>query len=988
MTADVLNFFETVDEFNLYTQDGYCSKSFFLLHQNIRSISRNIDAFAVYLNTMVVKPDIIILTEAWIREGDNAEYFTLGGYHMLSVASRERCGGIVVYYAENRDITCQLNDSTIPGADSALLDFKFEKLCFTLLAIYRFHRYSKDDFLDGFQQCISNISSNTLICVGDFNIDVHSSNMITDKYIEIASSHGLENLINVATRVVGASSSCIDHILYRSSRCFDERSVVLNSQITDHRAVGLFIPVADISNSKFVLNSRAKLNYSLMNQMLQIEKWESVYTSSTVDKAFESFLYILNNIISNSKEDVLTVNSSKRLKKIKPWINNGLILAFKNREKMWKKLLRSPGDVLLRQRYNIFRQNVQRWVKNAKFKFYNTQLSKLKNNQKAQWKIINELSGRGKKKSPPINLKIGNTLVSNPKSVAEEFNNYFVNVPASLASSNNSVHPEQESEYNKTFKHANIPNSLFFSPVTEDELNKLIQSLEGGKSPGADEITAGLVKNICKFICPVLVFIFNKSLVDGTFPQTLKVARVVPIFKKGSVTSIGNYRPISLLSVFSKILEKLVKSRLIDFLTSNSFLNNSQFGFRKGLNTEMALHNFISQIHNNLNNMSTKKASGFFLDLRKAFDTVNHKRLLRKLEWAGIRGCALDWFTSYLSNRKQYVVVDNQKSSVQSVCCGVPQGSVLGPVLFLIYINDLYAGPFRGRLTGFADDTALSYGASSIHSLKKDIEHDIKLLSLWFSCNKLSLNVDKSFIVNFSLSNSFRFNSPIQFHEYNCSMPECTCEALIESSSVKYLGLTVDENLSWKPHINNIKRFMFIFLRKFYYLRIHCPDNILYQLYYAFIHSRLSYGLSCWGSTYVTYINPLCRAQKPFIRMILKQPKLTESLPLFVQLKILPLRYLYVFKVLSLFFKVSGNPGPGTYQRTVKITRQVDHLKLPKANSTFYQKTFLFLGPKFCNFLPDNVRNSWSKPSFKNLMKYWLLSKTNYEIEQLFHVQQ
>ena len=316
-------------------------------------------------------------------------------------------------------------------------------------------------------------------------------------------------------------------------------------------------------------------------------------------------------------------------------------------------------------------------------------------------------------------LNINGEIIDNPKVVADQLNNFFVNVGPLTESS------IPTSENISPLKFVKQRNQLDFllAHVSDEEVLDIINVLEN-KSTGPASIPVKLLKLIPDLIIIPLCKLINLSFVSGTFPDPLKIVKVRPIHKNGSTQDMNNYRPISLLSIFDKIMEKIMHNRLYHFLEVNNILYSKQFGFRKNNSTVNALIKITEKIKESID--KGKYGCGIFIDLRKAFDTVNHEILLFKMEHYGIRGSTLQWFKSYLHERKQYVYINGECSELKPISCGVPQGSVLGPLLFLIYINDLPNISKKLDLYLFADDTNIYYEDQSLANLEKKVNKELK----------------------------------------------------------------------------------------------------------------------------------------------------------------------------------------------------------------------------------------------------------------------
>ena len=387
----------------------------------------------------------------------------------------------------------------------------------------------------------------------------------------------------------------------------------------------------------------------------------------------------------------------------------------------------------------------------------------------------------------PSQLNVGGNIIDDDKELASNFNHFFVNVGLSTE---NAIPKVPNISPSKFLKNRNQINFVI-AYISNEEILDIINSLEN-KSTGPFSIPVKLLSLISDLIIIPLAFIINMSIQSGVYPELLKVVKVIPIHKGGSTQDINNYRHISLLSVFDKIIEKVMHKWLYSFLENNDILFHNQFGFRRNNSTVFALIQITEKIKSSIDN--GKIGCGIFIDLRKAFDTVNHNILLTKLEHYGIRDNMLSWFQSYLSNRKQYVSINGEQSESHEINCGVPQQSAIGPLLFLIYINDLPNISDVLKFYLFADDTNIYYESNS---LQKTINKELNKLYLWLNVNRLSLNIDKT---NF-----------IIFHPFNKPMKKritikINKKAIKEKDSIKYLGVLIDSTLSWKQQILNLSK--------------------------------------------------------------------------------------------------------------------------------------------------------------------------------------
>ena len=366
------------------------------------------------------------------------------------------------------------------------------------------------------------------------------------------------------------------------------------------------------------------------------------------------------------------------------------------------------------------------------------------------------------------------------------------------------------------------------------EIINIATDLKNKISCGPDGIPTTIMKASIVNIAHPLTAIINNSIQTGCFLDSLKIAKICPIFKTGDKCEISNYRPISLLSCFSKIFEKVVSTRLINYLECHKILTASQYGFRKNLSTYMPLLDMYNKISKACDD--NVYSVGIFVDLSKAFDTINHDILLHKLSYYGIRGIALDWFKSYLTNHMQYVSLNDISSPHKAVTCSVPQGSVLGPLLFILYINDIVNCSSVLHFILFADDTNLFYSDPDIVKLQDTVNNELIKLATWFRANRLSLNINKTNFIVFGTKQHSN-NIALQIDSTIIQRVNCT----------KFLGVYVDSKLTWKDHISYIVTKTAKGLGAMNRVRHILSSNTMRMLYYSMIYPYLSYCAIIWG---------------------------------------------------------------------------------------------------------------------------------------------
>ena len=510
----------------------------------------------------------------------------------------------------------------------------------------------------------------------------------------------------------------------------------------------------------------------------------------------------------------------------------------------------------------------------------------------------------------------------------------------------------------------NVPNrdSIFLSPTDPDEILKIIRSFKAKNSSGDDGISMNLLKQISESICVPIASLVNLSLERGIVPNAMKLAKVIPIYKGKCKESFTNYRPISLLSNISKILEKVVHKRLLSFLTRCGILYNSQCGFRPNCSTIDAITEFTANVIPALDN--NDKCLSVFLDLSKAFDTINHEILLMKLKRYGIRGVALKWFRSYLNQRMQYVSFKGVHSKTGMVEYGVPQGSVLGPLLFILYSNDIPLSLTHSKAILFADDTTVFCTGSDLEKMYECINSDLDNLNDWFKANQLSVNPSKTKYILFTK----RCGVDDQMH--NLYIEGTILERV---PCTKFLGLYIDEHLSWKQHIDHCKKKMSSGIYAMNMAKHILSINHLRTLYYSLVHPYATYGIRLWGNTYQKHTKKLEVLQKRALRVMTGSKYNDPSSPLFKCMHILKLKDIHNLHVEQFIYEFVNGMLPlpllSIYECQSDTheynTRQSTGPRHMKAHTDLMHRSFLCKGPILWSKLDGNIKSSKTKTNFK-----------------------
>ena len=852
------------------TKECFYNNDFKLLHINSRSISKNFDSLETLLQSLVNFPfSVIGISETWLHE-NSPDIYNIPNYEMLHVNRKEGRGGGVALYVFNKLEFKIRKDIHVQGIEDVFIEIKNESGKNVIVGtLYRPPSNNLNIFLENLDETLEKISreNKSIYLLGDFNIDLTKSgnisftspvNMInsTDqnsnsncKFLNILYSHAFFPCIDKPTRITSSSSTLIDNI-FTNTFDKDNYSGILYYDVSDHLPIFLISSQSlkkDNVTKHIVQRYRKESTETItaLNDDLANEQWLDVYEEKDVNRAYEKFITKLKQYYEKNVP-LIQIKPCKKSAK-NPWITQGILNSIKTRNKLYKSYICKPSP----QSHDIYKQyrnKLTKTIRKSKIAYYSQELQRAEGDTNSTWKVLNKIMNKVKPHNKIDHVHINDKEVKDPSDIANAFNSFFSSIGPDLASKIrcNNLH------FSK-FLSRRLTKTIFFDITTQSEIVNIVKSLQPKTSTGYDGLSMKLLKQIIQSIAQPLEYIFNISLSCGICPSLLKIAKVVPIYKKDDKTQVTNYRPISLLPSISKVLEKIVYKRLISFLTVNNILNQSQFGFRKNCSTDFAIIELIDKVTKQLS--QKEHVIAVFMDLSKAFDTIDHNILLYKLDHYGIRGPALSWFKSYLSDRQQFVHINGYDSSMSNIHCGVPQGSILGPLLFLIYINDILNSSSILKFTLFADDTTVLASHKNRDSLIHILNSELTKISSWFKCNKLSLNIGKTNFMHFQTTHT-NINPQSNYDIKIDGLP------LEKKDYTKFLGVTIDRHLSWNYHIANTSSHLAKGIGILYRVKHILPQKHLLMLYNTLLLPYITYCNLIWGNCGTSKLNSIFLLQK------------------------------------------------------------------------------------------------------------------------------
>ena len=951
--------FDSIDDYLTFNSTSLNDNGFLtVFSQNICSFNSHLDDFLILFPENAM-PDVFVFSETW---HDPLIPILIPGYTGFHTTRQGRRSGGVSIFVKDNFTTSQILE--LSYADNTIeicsVQIKHDNNKISVCGIYRPHSDTILNFCHSMEQVFDhNLLSSRCILIGDYNINLLSESNEVSHFVDLMRSNHFLQVIDGITRpgVNNQAPSCIDHAWTNVLSGYN--CGIVKSGITDHYTLYYTLPFNSCkSNSnkiKIQFRENSESSKILFEEKLGNINWPSI-ESENLNQFYTNFISTINKLYTECFPLKMKFVSEKYFQN--PWHNVSVKKLSAARERylsLYKLGLVSHAD------YASYRNRVTTLIRKHKESYFQNLFERNLNNVRVTWKNIRLLCRNKTNKNIEAIVHNGIKYTSD-EDISEIFNEFFVNIARNIE---NSLPHTDLSPYYAVIQN-NHPSIEVIS-ATPDEVFDIVQSLKNTKTD-IDHIPVSIFKSYSSHFVPSLCKMINMSFQLGMFPDPLKHATVIPVFKKHDAQDVNNYRPISLLPFISKIFEKIIYNRLADYALDCNTFTPCQYGFRKGRSTQDAIIALTQNIYNCFNESDGSFCLNVFVDFRKCFDTINHIILLNKLVMYGINGKFLELIKNYLTNRTQSVRVNNHFSTPKSINIGLPQGSILGPLLCLYMLNDIpnISNDFQAIL--YADDTTLCFCCQSLNEATILCNTELDKFYGWSVANKLSISPEQN--KTYFIVHSYRnfVDEAIDIKMNNVSLGR------FEEGN--FLGVTIDSKLKYKTHINNVSNKIaksIGIMRKLSKLKIN--SKILKQIYYSLVYPHILYNCLSYSGTFNVHLHRIIVLQKRAIRIISGAPYLAHTEPLFALHKILKFEDicrlnvgLYVYDHRESFFPASHNYD----------TRNSANMQIARSRLTITQNSINVIGPNIWNSIPIEIQNSLTRNSFKYNYKNFLIS--SYEI--------
>lgn len=938
-------------------------RGFKMASLNINHLLAHIDELRILLASNDI--DIIAINETKLDEDIKDDEVKIQGYE-IARRDRDINGGGICFYVKTPINFIIRKDLKFDSLENLCLEIqKPRSKPFVVVTWYR-PPDSLIDIFSHFETLIGKLDAeNTeFYLLGDLNCDMVATRYDnhTNKLISIADVYGLQQLITEPTRVTPTSATLID-LIY--TNCPDKItcSGVRHISISDHCMVFAYRKLSGngISNGHNTITYRnfRKFNRDNFRNDIASQSWDELYNSNNPNP--NEMWLLWKGIFLSIVDKHAPLRNMRVRARSSPWITAELKKLMHDRDILKIKVSKSndPNEwAHFRKRRNA----VNREIRLAKQAYFQNNFTEHMGDSKKTWRTINELTSRKSGKTSVTSLNVNGSSITDPSEVSNEFNNHFATIGPKLASDIDSSDSHGYQQY------LTCTNQQFqFRPTTTSKVLSLLNKLNKTKATGLDRISARLIRECADLICIPICDIFNQSINQGVFPDDWKSARVTPLFKHGNRDDVNNYRPISIISAVAKVFERLIYDQVYAYLEEHQIISKHQSGFRTIHSTVTALLEATDTWAYNIDR--GKVNAVVFLDLKKAFDTVDHQILLSKLSFYGIHGNELQWFKSYLENRTQICSINGIPSNTCTLSCGVPQGTILGPLLFLLYINDLPNCLLNCEPRMYADDTHLTFACQTVDDMQSCLNQDLENVYNWLKANKLTLNMTKT---EFMLIGS---------RQRLCTLTGSPTLSINDTpvrqvTTAKSLGVTIDDKLVWNSHIEKLTKKVASGIGAIKRVRHLVPQATLHLIYRSLVQPHFDYCNIVWGNCGVTLNERLQKLQNRAARVLTFSNYDADASPLLEQLGWKSLSCQQQSQRATMVFKSLHGLAPeylcdkfDKRETLYNLRDSGNKLNVPLPRTNYYKNSFTYSGATLWNSLPSEVRHAESLGQFKSALK-------------------
>ena len=949
---------------------------------NVRSIFKKIDQCRIMFSCSGI--DIVTLSETWLKTNvptkaiDVDNYCTIRQDRNLARTTKKAGGGLITYiHTRHKDKIQTLDDLSESNQNYEALWVRLNMPQCRDIVICNFYRPPSgklEKTIKYLEHCLASINSNKtdIFITGDFNVDYSNKRSAEYKALSFfAKSNQLSQTINEATRITDKSETTIDLIITNCK--YVHKSGSLDTFVSDHRPTYIVKKKQRDARPKetFIGRSYRNFNEEDFRHTLANKDWGDILDESSTEKAWQTLYHeIIIEINRICPNKTFTVRAHKP-----EWLNNHLLEQMKDRDYFYKKAktTQSADD------WNIakhLRNLVNSNIRQAKADFIHTELNSCRTDPKKFWRIINKVfPGKSKSHTNKIRIKDNSNVPVKEKNVPAYINDFFINIGSKIAEKNitagNSVGnpgPVGPLLHNQVVQFDQ--NDLFeLEQIKEVDVYKEVVNINIKKSSGLEEVNSRVMKEAFKALIPELTKIFNLSIQSTTVPNSWKSATVIPIPKTGDLYKVENYRPISLLPLPGKLLERVIHAQLESNLEDMGFFTAYQHGFRKKRSTTHAVLQLVNQVNQKMDRNTPTTA--IFIDFRKAFDCVDHRVLLGKLENTNLGPKNIQWIKNYLSDRQQHVVANSLKSTSLPIKQGVPQGSTLGPLFYILYANDI-PKDMKGQVSLYADHTVIFNSSKDKSKVEDNLQKDMDTLKCWCHSNKLTINTGKTKLMVFGHQKSRDKLGNVHItYEGN---------AIDEVTNYTYLGMKLDQSLKYDQHARATIQRVADKLRYLKRIRKFVTSTAALNIYKNMVLPILEFGNIFLVSANATLRKKLQTLQNKALKCALGLDPTTDTTEVHKLARLDKLKTRRDLQLTQIMFQQNENPSLWRKKKRrasgiMTRSSQKKQFITTRARTEKFIKSITNRAPSLWNALPSAVQNVVDLGLFKNQLRKHLAKK-------------